>query len=169
MLSFFIPQMLQHNGMTPFTYNADGTVETPSRRRRRAYKLPGISSLEGCWVFGYVAFVVNFSRRALTGGTERLFCHCLSHSQRPCLFRDGFCQCVHTDITSQFRIVAIFTVVDSQTLYQRNLTVFRWVSLITAVQNFTYKVSVVHYTQQIKHWCSNCASLFYIQQIFSIK
>jgi hypothetical protein len=164
MLAFYISHRLQHNGMKPATFIADGTAGTPSRRRRRAYKLPGISSPEGCWGLGYVAFVVTFSRPALNGGNEKFFCHCLPQCQRPWLFRDGFCQCVHTDITSQFRIVATFTVVDSQTLYQRNPPVFRCVSLITTVQNFTYKVSVVHYTQQSKHWSSHCdILLFYIQ------
>ena len=118
-----------------------------------------------CWVSGYVACVVTFSRHTLAGGTEKLFYRGLSHCQCPWLLRDGFCQCVHTDKSSQFRIVAIFTVVDSQTLHQRNLPLFRCVSLITAVPNFTYIVSVVHYIEQSKHWCSQCAMLsFYIQQ-----
>jgi len=88
---------------------------------------------------GYVAFVVTFSRPALNGGTEESFCHCLSHCQRPWLFRDGFCQCVHTDINPQIHIFAIYTVADPQTLYQRNLPVFRCAFLITTVQSSRIK------------------------------
>ena len=114
-----------------------------------------------CWGPGYVACVVTFSRHALNGRIEKLFCHCLSHCQRQCLFSDGFCQFVHTDINSQFRIVAIFTVVDSQTLYQRTIPLFRGLSLITTLQYFAGKVSLVHYIQQGKHLCSHCALLLF--------
>jgi len=82
---------------------------------------------------------------------KKLFYKSRTLCQRPWLLRDDFSQCVHTDINSQFRIVAIFTVVDSQTLHQRNLPLFRCVSLITTVQIFMYRVSAVHYTQQSKH------------------
>ena len=61
------------------------------------------------------------SRFTIAGGIEKLFFQGLTHSQLPWLFRDGFCLCAHTDINSQFRIDAIFIVVDSQNLYQRNL------------------------------------------------
>ena len=67
----------------------------------------------------------DFSRLTLAGGTEKLFYQGLTHSHRPWLFRDGFCLFAQTDITSLFRIDAIFTVVDSQNLYQRNLWVMR--------------------------------------------
>ena len=63
----------------------------------------------------------DFSRLTLAGGTEKLFYQGLTHCQRPLLFRDGFCLCAHTDTNTQFRIDVIYTVVDSQNLYQRDL------------------------------------------------
>ena len=99
----------------------------------------------------YVESVVTFSRPALAVGKEKIFYNGRTLCQRPWLLRDDFCQCVHTDINSQFRIVAIFTVVESQTFHQRKLTLFRCVSLITTVQNLTYRVSVVHCIQKSKH------------------
>ena len=89
--------------------------------------------------------------RSCCGKGKKLFYQSRTICQRPWLLRDEFCLCVHRDTNSQLRIVAIFTVVDSQNLQQRNLPLFRCDSLITTVQIFTYRVSVVHYTQQSKH------------------
>ena len=128
-----------HTGCNITVCNLSLSVPTvrlnPSRRQGRRYKLPGLGSAERvCGPYTLRVFF-TFIRPALAGGTEETFYQCVTHSQRPWLLRDDFCQCVHTDITPQFRIVAIITVVDSQTLYQRNLPVFRWVSLITSLQN----------------------------------
>ena len=122
----------------------------PSRRQGEGANFLGLSSPEGSWEHGYVSFVVNFSRPSLAVGKILLY-QSRTLCQRPWLLRDDFCLCVHTDIISQFRIVAIFTVVDSQTLHQRKLPLFRCISLITTVHNFTYRVSVIHNTQQSKH------------------
>jgi len=54
-------------------------------------------------------------------GKEKLFFHGLTHSQRPWLVRVAFCQCVHTDMNRQICIDSLFKVVESQTLYQRNV------------------------------------------------
>jgi len=128
----------------------DGSAEPPSRRRGRRYKLLVHGSLEGGKGPGHVASVVNFSRPTLAGGNEKLIHQGPTRCRRPWSLTDGSCQCVHTDVTSQYRIVAIFTVVDSQALYQRKLLVFRCVSVITSVTNFTNIVSVVNYIHQSK-------------------
>ena len=63
----------------------------------------------------------DFTRPAHAMGKEKLFYHGLTHSQRPWLVRDGFCLCAHTDINRHICIDSLFTVVESQILYQRNL------------------------------------------------
>jgi len=123
-LSFYIPHSLHHNGMKPVPCSAGWTAELPFRRRVRRYKLPGRGSTEGGRGPGHVASVVASSWPALAGGIEKLFHQGPARCRRPWSLRDRSCQRVHTDVTSQYRIVAIFTVVDSQALYQRILLVF---------------------------------------------
>ena len=120
MLSFYIPRRLQHNGMKPVTFRADGTAE-PLQSAGEMVQITGTRKSRKGLEVRIRCMCCDFSRPAHATGTEKLLFQGLTHCQRPWLFTDGFCQFVHIDINSQFRIDALFTVVDSQILYQINL------------------------------------------------
>ena len=138
MLPFCISHRFQHYSMYPVTCSTAVTAETLSSAGEKVLISWDQADRNGSGGLDTSHFLWLSAGPPLMEVPKNFFAITFPTVSVPgYLGTDSFSACIQ--INSQFRIFAIFTVADPQNLYQRNLTVFRCVFLITTVQTSRIK------------------------------